>query len=84
MRFGLLIISLILLLVALRSRWHKRHPTTTSLLNATGTVETTLNPNGAILINGELWLAKSIDETTIPSKTKVTVVGTHAHVLLVS
>ncbi|HEY6806978.1 MAG TPA: NfeD family protein [Pyrinomonadaceae bacterium] len=84
MRVALVIIISTLLLVALRSRHHKRRPSTTSLINSTGIVETPLNPNGAVLIGGELWLAKSINGTTIPSKTKVTVVATEAHVLLVS
>jgi membrane-bound ClpP family serine protease len=74
----------VLLLLAFWSRHHKRHPTTTSLLNAIGIVETPLNPNGTVLINGELWLAKSVNGTTIPSKTKITVVGAEAHVLLVT
>lgn len=74
----------ILLLVAVRSRYHKRHPSPEHLINSPGVVDKDLNPEGAVLVSGELWLARSIDGSHIPSKAQVIVVGTHDHFLLVS
>jgi membrane-bound ClpP family serine protease len=75
---------LILCLIVVRSRHHKRHPITNLLVNSTGIVDHELAPQGTVLIGGELWLAKSVDGTRIPGKTPVIVVGTQDHFLLVS
>jgi len=71
-------------LIALRSRHHKRHPARQQLINSYGLVEQSLTPQGAVIINGELWVARSVDGSHIPANTKVNVVGTDDHVILVS
>lgn len=53
------------------------------LLGATGIVHTDLNPEGAVLIAGELWSARSIDGTTIAAEKPVKVVRVEGHLLLV-
>lgn len=75
---------LILLFIALRSRHHKRYPLREPLINSRGIVEQSLTPQGAVLVHGELWLARSLDGSHIPTNTKVMVVGTDNHVILVS
>jgi membrane-bound serine protease (ClpP class) len=80
--FTSLVLS-ILLLVALRSRHHKRHSSFEHLIDSSGVVAQELDPKGAVLIRGELWLARSIDGSSIPAHTQVTVVGTEDHLLLV-
>ena len=74
---------LILSLVVLRSRHHKRHPSPEHLINSAGVVDQDLTPQGAVLVRGELWLARSIDGSAIPAHTQVVVVGTEDHFLLV-
>ena len=71
-------------LVALRSRHHKRHSLREPLINSPGVVEQSLTPQGAVLVHGELWLARSLDGAHIPANTKVIVVGTDRHLIVVS
>jgi len=78
------LILVILVLVALRSRHHKRYPVTAQLINSSGVVEQSLTPLGAVLVHGELWLARSLDGSHIPANTQVIVVGTDNHIILVS
>ena len=53
------------------------------LLGTTGTAHTDLNPEGAVLIEGELWNARSIDGTTIAAQQDVEVVRVEGLLLLV-
>ncbi len=71
-------------LLALRSRHQKRHPLRAPLINSQGIVEQSLIPEGAVLVQGELWLARSFDGSHIPAKTHVIVVGSQNHLLIVS
>jgi len=63
---------------------HKHSSRSTSPISSPATVHTTLSPSGSVFVNGELWLAKSVDGKVIPEKTKVIVVGLSDHRLLVS
>jgi len=63
---------------------HKHSSKSKSPMSSLATVHTTLSPDGSVLVNGELWLAKSIDDNLVPEKTKVIVVGLSDHLLLVS
>jgi membrane-bound ClpP family serine protease len=47
------------------------------------TVHTTLSPNGSVFVDGELWLAESLDGKLIREKQKVMVMGLRDHLLLV-
>ena len=52
-------------------------------IGATGFVNTKLDPDGSILIDGELWLARSKHGAVVDSRKKVIVVGAQGHLLLV-
>jgi membrane-bound ClpP family serine protease len=62
---------------------HKHSSKLKSPVSSLATVHTTLNPNGSVFVDGELWLAKSLDSQVIPERTEVTVVGLHDHLLIV-
>ena len=53
------------------------------LLGATAYAQTELDPEGAVLIAGELWRARSFDGTTIAANERVEVVQVQGHLLLV-
>ena len=53
------------------------------LLGAQAYVESQLNPEGAVLIQGELWRARSEDGTCIAAEERVEVVAVDGHLLLV-
>jgi len=62
---------------------HKRSTRTVSPISSPATVHTALSPNGSVFVDGELWLAKSLDGNLIREKQKVMVVGLRDHLLLV-
>ncbi|HEV8369579.1 MAG TPA: NfeD family protein [Pyrinomonadaceae bacterium] len=66
------------------SRRHKRHPSANPLISSSAIVDRPLSPNGSVLINGELWLACSANGKSIPTGSRVTIVGINQHLLLVS
>lgn len=53
------------------------------LIGASALVESKLDPEGSVLLDGELWRARSIDGTSIAPKVKVQVVELQGHLLLV-
>jgi len=63
---------------------HKHSSKLKSPVSSLATVHTTLSPNGSVFVDGELWLAQSLDGKVIPERTDVTVTGLHGHLLLVS
>ncbi|HEU4477152.1 MAG TPA: NfeD family protein [Pyrinomonadaceae bacterium] len=75
----------LLIIVSVISLWkHKRAGIgRIQLLGATGVVHRDLDPEGAVLIEGELWSARSIDGTTIPAQQPIEVVSVKGHLLLV-
>jgi membrane-bound serine protease (ClpP class) len=64
----------------LHKRSANRNP---SLIGGNGTVDTTLNPNGSVIIRGEIWRARSVDGRPIASRNAVRVVGSDDLLLLV-
>ena len=70
------------LLIALRSRRHKLLFNTSNLIGSQAIVDKPLEPDGSIIVRGEVWLARSADGNSIPEKTKVTIVGVESHFLL--
>jgi membrane-bound serine protease (ClpP class) len=70
---------------AIISLWkHKKSGTgRIQLLGAKAIVQTNLNPEGAVLIDGELWRARSLDGTTIAANQRVEVAEVKGHLLLV-
>jgi membrane-bound ClpP family serine protease len=63
---------------------HKRSSKSISPITSLATVHTRLNPNGSVFIDGELWLARSLDGNLIPERAPVVVVGLRDHLLLVT
>lgn len=53
------------------------------LLGARAYAQTDLDPEGAVLIAGESWRARSFDGTTIAAQAQVEVVQVEGHLLLV-
>jgi membrane-bound serine protease (ClpP class) len=78
------IAGVFLLLVYLVARAHARRPQTgkEALLGARAVVRRTLDPEGMVFVEGELWRARSL-AGTIPAGRTVRVVGVEGLVLLV-
>ena len=53
------------------------------LLGARAYAQTELDPEGAVLIAGELWRARSLDGTKIAADEQVEVVQVQGHLLIV-
>jgi len=54
-----------------------------TLIGAEGLAKTTLNPRGQVLVKGEVWSARSADNSTIPVGSKVKVVNVSGLMLIV-
>jgi membrane-bound ClpP family serine protease len=80
----MLVLSSLVLLITVRSHLHKKYPVSDSLISNRGIVDAPLAPKGSVIINGELWMARSANNSTIPAKTKVKVIGFEDHLLLVT
>ena len=74
----------LLVYVVLSSRHHKAGASDLCLLGMNACVNTSLQPEGAVLLNGELWRVRltHVSETLRPGQ-KVRVVGADGHLLLV-
>ena len=66
--------------------WHHKKSARRQLnpIGATGTIESTLDPEGAVIIDGELWRARTELGNTLKVRNRVRVVGVQAHLLLVA
>jgi membrane-bound ClpP family serine protease len=73
---GPVVVCALLLLVAI-SRHKKRAGRVCGLRGRTGTVVAALRPEGAVLIDGELWRAVATDEEILSGR--VCVVGARGH-----
>lgn len=78
----LLVVLVVIGLMAL-SRHKKSVMGRIQLLGAEAYVESQLNPEGAVLIQGELWRARSEDGTSIAAQERVEVVAVDGHLLIV-
>ncbi|HEV7797676.1 MAG TPA: NfeD family protein [Pyrinomonadaceae bacterium] len=54
-----------------------------NLIGEVARVDTGLNPEGTVIVGGELWPAKSNDGAPISSRARVRVVGFEDHLALV-
>ena len=77
---GLLLIAAALYVIML-SRHHKAATGDLNLVGALASVETALEPEGAVLVRGELWRARTRAGATIERGSRVRVVGASAHLL---
>ena len=73
----------VLFILAAMSRHKKSATSEIELIGSRGQVDAELDPEGTVLIHGELWRARSADGTNIASHTMVQVVGLSEHLLLV-
>jgi membrane-bound serine protease (ClpP class) len=74
-------LSLALLVIVAASRHKKAATGELNLMGAIASVATTLEPEGSVLIRGELWLARSSDGKTIERGRTVRVMGASGHLL---
>ena len=74
---------LLAIILAARSRHAKSGARDLFVIGATGFVNTRLDPDGSILIHGELWRARSKHGAAVDPTKKVIVVGAQGHLLLV-
>jgi membrane-bound ClpP family serine protease len=79
---GLLLAALLLYIIAL-SRHQKGAGADLRLIGAVGRVETGLEPEGSVLVRGELWPACSKSGRRIERGRTVRVVGAGGHLLKV-
>ncbi len=70
-------------MIAYHSRRHKGRTDDRPLVGQGAVVDKQLNPEGTVLVRGELWNACSLRGGNIASRTRVKVVGLRAHILLV-
>ena len=70
-------------LVAALSEHKKSGAGDIELIGLTAVVETKLDPEGTVLVRGELWRASSNDGSVVDPKYKVHVVGARDHLLVV-
>lgn len=77
---GLLLIAAVVYVILL-SRHHKAATGEVELIGAKGEVEIALEPEGAVLVRGELWRARTRAGLTVKRGSRVRVVGASAHLL---
>ncbi|HEY6188640.1 MAG TPA: NfeD family protein [Pyrinomonadaceae bacterium] len=77
--FGSLLVAA--LYVVLLSRHKKAATGQLTLMNSLALVETALQPEGSVLVQGELWRARARAGLTVERGARVLVVGTSGHLL---
>jgi len=78
------IFTLLLAVVAVALSRHKKTGSDdVKLIGEIATVDTKLDPEGAVIVGGELWRARSNDGGVIPARARVRVVGFSDHLALV-
>lgn len=70
--------------IAYKARKLKQRGNDQPLIASVGIVEEQLSPVGAVLVNGELWSARSKTGHTIASQTQIVVVAIEGFTLVVS
>ena len=75
------VVACVLLFVAALSRHQKAATGELDLMGALALVETDLKPEGAVLVRGELWRARTLSGATVKSGRDVRVVGARRHLL---
>ncbi|MDQ2936205.1 MAG: hypothetical protein M3R67_01710 [Acidobacteriota bacterium] len=80
---GAVLMTVVALLIAALWRHKKAISKDVTVLGEIAQVDTTLDPEGTVLLSGELWRAKSSSGATISSRARVRVIGFQDHFLLV-
>lgn len=76
-------LSLLAIVIAAWSRHKKVARRTLKLVGEVAQVDSQLDPEGTVLVSGELWRAKSKNGEFISPHARVRVVGFQEHLLLV-
>ncbi|MCA1605376.1 MAG: hypothetical protein LC775_07880 [Acidobacteria bacterium] len=79
-----LTITLSLAVVIALYRHKKASSASIHVVGETGEVALDLEPEGTVLVHGELWRARSGDGSTIGARRRVRVVGVVGHLLVVN
>lgn len=74
--------TLVVIAVFALSRHKKAGSGEVVLIGQVARVDSALNPEGTILVHGELWRARSLDDSTIAADSRVRVVGFKDHLVL--
>ena len=75
---------MLLILTLLAASRHKKSATgQMSPVGLIGTVDKDLEPHGSVLIQGELWRASSSEDMRLAAGSRIEVIGTRDHLLLV-
>ncbi len=77
------LLALTAIVIAALSRHKKAARRTLKLLGEVAQVDSRLEPEGTVLLSGELWRAKSKNGDLISSHARVRIVGFQEHLLLV-
>ena len=78
------LVCLVLIMILAGLSRHKKSATSEiRLIGSRARVDSALAPEGTVLVDGELWCARSVDGTNIEPQTIVKVVGLSEHLLLV-
>lgn len=81
---SLLFLLVLSIIVFILRRHHLKGATQSfDVIGKCGTVHTSLAPQGSILIDGELWLARTANDAYLPVGQSVRAVRTAGHVLIV-
>jgi membrane-bound serine protease (ClpP class) len=75
------VLMVVLAAIAALSRHRKAATGELDLMGAIACVETTLKPEGSVLVHGELWCARSRTGATVRSGRAVRVIGASCHLL---
>ena len=76
------VVALSVAIVVALYRHKKTLSTTSRILGEIGKVASALMPEGSVVVQGELWRARSRDGSTIAAERRVRVVGVEGHLLL--
>jgi membrane-bound serine protease (ClpP class) len=71
------------LFLAIVSRHKKSSTGSVKLIGLTGFVQTMLDPTGTVIIDGELWRARSRNGSKVGTAKRVSVVALENHLLIV-
>lgn len=81
---GLVLVTLLVAIyLAFLSRHKKSATGPVNLIGATGVVQTALDPEGAVLIDGELWQARARDGVLIEASASIRVVDLEGPIVIV-
>lgn len=78
-----LVSSLVAIAVAALSRHKKSGAADIKLIGEIARVDSRLDPEGTVIVGGELWRARSHSGNAISPRTRVRVVGFEGHLALV-